>query len=828
MTRSDSMLIMMRIVRAFRTLGASMTIRTKLTLTCLLIAATTVVIFVLMKSSIDRVKINGPLYQSIIKRKDLITDLLPPPACAIDAYLVVLQALVEKDGAKAPLYTERLEKLQRAYKERHRYWANELPAGDIKNLLINQSAKPATLFFDTALNLYVPALAAGDYARAAEIVDNLLTPTYEAQRVLMDRIIILCDAERSALETRAAMLLYRSNVETITIGALFLGMILCIFFLMTRNLTRQLRQAIAVADTIAAGDVRIEIEVSSNDEIGLLMAAMKKMVETIRLLITDFSMLTDAAIAGNLATRADVSLHRGDFRKIVTGVNATLDTVIGPLRTAADCLHKLGVGEIPNEITGEYPGDYEPIKTGANAVITMVRMRSRDLELLSTAALQGNLALRSDVSRYSGYHYTMINSINEILDHLTRPLRVAATYVDRIARGDIPPKITDTYHGDFNVIKNNLNNCIDIMNNLLDEATRVLKAETDGVLDERADADLFVGEWRQLVLRINNIVANIVNPLRQTTELLNQEILERRTTQELLQSQQLQLEELNDELEERVAHEAQKNRDKDRALMHNEKMVSLGHLAAGVSHEINNPLTYITGNLRILAEYFDDIIRFCRIRREADGAPAAPLIREVGVHGAKSPNMEEILDDGSNLIRESLEGVERITTIIQDMKSFSRMDAIHMQPMALAGCLEKALNICRNELKYVAAIRKEFEPGTMVLCHPGQLNQVFVNLLVNAGQSMVSHGEILLKCRHDEAFVYASVSDTGSGIPDDILERIFDPFFTTKEDGKGTGLGLSISHEIIKNHHGELLVESVVGGGTTFTVKLPRAPEEKG
>jgi two-component system, NtrC family, sensor kinase len=143
--------------------------------------------------------------------------------------------------------------------------------------------------------------------------------------------------------------------------------------------------------------------------------------------------------------------------------------------------------------------------------------------------------------------------------------------------------------------------------------------------------------------------------------------------------------------------------------------------------------------------------------------------------------------------------------------------------------LESALTMVDNELKYVATVRKEYASAQEVCCHPGQLSQVFLNLLVNAGHAMVAEtlGEIVLRSRHDERFVYASVSDTGSGIPEELRERIFDPFFTTKEAGKGTGLGLSISSDIIKKHGGELLVESVVGSGTTFTVKLPCAPVEE-
>ena len=229
-----------------------------------------------------------------------------------------------------------------------------------------------------------------------------------------------------------------------------------------------------------------------------------------------------------------------------------------------------------------------------------------------------------------------------------------------------------------------------------------------------------------------------------------------------------------------------------------------------------------------MAQYFDQIVGYDQIRQELDCGELTPSARESIVNRRITLNIENILEDGVDLIRESLEGAERITKIVQDLKSFSRMDALECAPVALTSCLESALTIANNELKYVATIRREYDSQEEVLCHPGQLSQVFLNLLVNAGQAMASPtlGEIVLRSWHDDAFVYASVSDTGSGMSEEIMDRIFDPFYTTKEVGKGTGLGLSISADIITKHHGELVVESVVGVGTTFTVKLPRTPEE--
>jgi two-component system, NtrC family, sensor kinase len=239
-----------------------------------------------------------------------------------------------------------------------------------------------------------------------------------------------------------------------------------------------------------------------------------------------------------------------------------------------------------------------------------------------------------------------------------------------------------------------------------------------------------------------------------------------------------------------------------------------------------NPVGYITGNLYVLAEYFDLFARY-------DGAiqekylDLLPLPQRDSLKRCREDlKIGHILDDGIELLAETREGATRITEIVQNLKNFSRMDAPERELVFLQNCLESALMIVQNELKYVATvIRKEYKETPAILCHPGQLSQVFLNLLVNAGHAIAPSGEITLSSWCDANSVYASVSDTGSGIPDEIKERILEPFFTTKETGKGTGLGLSISHEIVLRHRGELLIETVVGQGTTFTVKLPRTLE---
>jgi len=314
-------------------------------------------------------------------------------------------------------------------------------------------------------------------------------------------------------------------------------------------------------------------------------------------------------------------------------------------------------------------------------------------------------------------------------------------------------------------------------------------------------------------------LASMMESITTQSQLLAEEIEVRRRAEKLLQEEQ-------QHLESRVAEEVKKNREKDRMLIQNDKMASLGQVAAGVAHEINNPICYITGNLSILADYFDQLVRYDRAIREIC-LNALPLpTREQIERTRDSLEIDQALDDGGALIGETREGTLQIAEIVKNLKNFSRMDDVESKPVLLRTCLESALIIVYNELKYVAtAIRKEYEETPMMLCHFGQLSQVFLNLLVNAGHAIAPSGEITLKCWCDVEYVYASVSDTGSGIPEEIRSRILEPFFTTKEVGKGTGLGLSISLDIVKRHHGDLLIESEVGRGSTFTVRLPRTLE---
>jgi len=264
-----------------------------------------------------------------------------------------------------------------------------------------------------------------------------------------------------------------------------------------------------------------------------------------------------------------------------------------------------------------------------------------------------------------------------------------------------------------------------------------------------------------------------------------------------------------------------------------EKMVSIGQLAAGVAHEINNPCSFVSSNLNTLSEYIADLTKIIPEYRRLI-ADAIGSIAKDGTTGITQEQVEHIrdmeeeldldflLDDVTGMVKETQEGAERIKHIVLDLKNFAHPGEDTPQAVDINKCLESALNIVWNELKYKITVTKEYGDLPQLKCYPQQLNQILVNLLVNAGQAIKDKGEIRIGTRAVNGDIEIRIADTGEGIPKENLSRIFDPFFTTKPVGKGTGLGLNVVYGIIHKHGGTIDIETEVGKGTTFIIKLPK------
>jgi two-component system NtrC family sensor kinase len=302
------------------------------------------------------------------------------------------------------------------------------------------------------------------------------------------------------------------------------------------------------------------------------------------------------------------------------------------------------------------------------------------------------------------------------------------------------------------------------------------------------------------------------NQVRERTQQLEAALRENERVNRALQSEKEEQRVLIQKLEE--AHNQ---------LHQSEKLASIGQLAAGVAHEINNPIGFVNSNLGSLKNYVDQLMGLI----DDLSTTMEPLLTgnpevKKSVDALKrKADLDFLREDIGALITESIDGTTRVRQIVQDLRDFSRTGEIAMEWVDLHAGLESTLNVVSNEIKYKAEIVRDYGTLPRVECRPSQINQVFMNLLVNAAQAIPQKGKITLKSGTADDKVWISVSDTGSGIPPEILARIFDPFFTTKPVGKGTGLGLSVSYGIIEKHGGRIEVASQPGEGTTFTVWLP-------
>ena len=320
--------------------------------------------------------------------------------------------------------------------------------------------------------------------------------------------------------------------------------------------------------------------------------------------------------------------------------------------------------------------------------------------------------------------------------------------------------------------------------------------------------------------------------VRERTEALEESLHENEKINRALHNATAQME---IELEERkralvaLEHEQKEQRilikkleDAHHQLLQSEKMASIGQLAAGVAHEINNPIGFVGSNLRTLKDYIAALLELVSVYEQGDSLMAddtalAQRIREL----RRAVDIDFLREDAPALINESIEGTERVQRIVQDLRDFSRLENPDWQGADLHAGLEATLNIVSNDVRFKADIVRELGDIPAVECLPFQINQVFLNILLNAAQSITGRGTITLRSGRVTDEVWISITDTGQGIPPERMARIFDPFYTTKPVGQGTGLGLSVSYGIVKKHGGRIDVQSQTGAGTTFTIRLP-------
>lgn len=265
-------------------------------------------------------------------------------------------------------------------------------------------------------------------------------------------------------------------------------------------------------------------------------------------------------------------------------------------------------------------------------------------------------------------------------------------------------------------------------------------------------------------------------------------------------------------------------------VIHTTKLASLGQMIAGVAHEMNTPIGFVKSNVEVVRELLGEhreIVEKCLKGFDAmlgvdlrNPQMHEPLRRVIGKVRAALAG-DERLKDGDDLLKDSVDGLVQIANLVKNLKGFARVDRDGMDLLDLNECVESALTIAAHQLRDRVEVIKELGPLPKIHGVASQINQVLLNLITNAAQAMGDSGKLTLSSRRTGDQVEVDVTDTGGGIPDEVLPKIFDPFFTTKPVGEGTGLGLSIVHKIVQSHGGNIKVRTAPKKGSTFTISFP-------
>jgi methyl-accepting chemotaxis protein len=537
-----------------------------------------------------------------------------------------------------------------------------------------------------ALDEVIRLIESGEKNQAKAIVLGRLRPLCVGYSNAVGNLVNVVGklVEQGGKEAEESFHLARTMIIIALSGSIALA--LFIIFFVTRSITKPLSEAVAINNKLAEGDLSVTVNVDRSDEVGQLLAAMKNMVDKLKQIMGDINMLSDAAVHGKLAARADVSKHAGDYQKIVQGINDTLDAVISPLNVSAEYVDRISKGDIPPKITDEYKGDFNEIKNNLNSCIDAVKALVADANALEFAAVEGKLATRADASKHQGEFRTIVEGVNNTLDAVIGPLNVAAEYVDRISKGDIPPKITDEYNGDFNEIKNNLNNCIDGLGGVvecnavlkrmaLNDHTRKVEGEYVGLFASVSEATNLV---RTRLLAITRMFANL--SMGDTSDLAEYEKIGKRSDEDVIipaiikcmQNINLLIEDMTALSSAAVEGDLAKRTD---AAKHNG---GYRKIAEGV----NNTLDAVVGPLKMAASYMDQISK----------GEIPPKITE-----EYKGDFNEIKNNLNNCI-DGLGGLVECNAVLKRMAFNDHTKKVEGEYVGLFASVSEATNLMRERL----------------------------------------------------------------------------------------------------------------------------------
>ena len=607
---------------------------------------------------------------------------------------------------------------------------------------------------------------------------------------------------KAAEDIRQVKAQVRRELLLLTIAAtLVVSSMLAMMYVIHRRGLRPLLRLQCAAHTIAAGDLNKPITGFYQDELGDVAAAFESMRNNLRAQMQEQE---------RIEALLQASMQR--FRGLVENINDLLWEIDDAGRyTYVSPQVRAMLGCAPEELLGKTPVDLlPPIRAGQLVpVIDALLQRHEPFRGIEIAALHkdGHVVLMEangvpvfdSSGEFAGYRGISrdITWRKEAEDEKQRLLRVVEQADDLVI-------ITSPQGG------------IEYVNPAFERITGYSREEvlgkTTGLLKSGLHDAAFYQQMWQTIADGESFHAAIIN---------------RRKDGELFHAEET-ISPLRDPAGN-VTHYVCTAKDvterhrMDEQLRQSDKLASIGQLAAGVAHEINNPIGFIISNLETLKGYLEPLQQYISftesLYRQRSTAEEQQLLDDM----AARLDIAFILQDLPPLIAESSEGADRVKQIVFDLKDFARPDENSLKEADLNRLIQSTVNIVRNELKYVAQLDLQLGELPPLVCIPQQINQVIANLLVNAAHAITHQGSITVRSWTEAECALFSIADTGHGIPEELLNKIFDPFFTTKEVGKGTGLGLTISYDIVHKHGGEISVNSASGVGTIFTIRLPLA-----
>jgi methyl-accepting chemotaxis protein len=418
---------------------------------------------------------------------------------------VETQKQLARQADQRKIISDNLDKLDKA-----------ITSDEGKRLLGNM--KDTRAKFVAELDKYVGMVQRGEREAAIKLLYGEMRPVTDAYTDAIRKLVDFQDALMIKAGKEADAMAGAAENMLIVLSVVAALLSVLAGWIITRSITGPTQKLMDGADKMAQGNFEFKLDIDTKDEIGALAKSVQAMQSAVQAMIVDTNVLIKAAVDGQLETRADATKHQGDFRKIVEGVNTTLDAVIGPLNVTAKYVDDISKGVIPPVITTDYKGQYNVIKGNLNNMVKMMSDLLAQTDIIIQGAANGELEKRANADMFVGGWNKLVVGVNETVTNIVNPLNVTADYVDKIAKGIIPPTITTDYKGQYNVIKGNLNAVVKMMSDLLAQTDIIIQGAANGELEKRANADMFVGGWNKLVVGVNETVTNIVNPLNVTAD----------------------------------------------------------------------------------------------------------------------------------------------------------------------------------------------------------------------------------------------------------------------------------------------------------------------